>query len=139
MTRSTKQLVALSDAIGALDGRNTAQIVDGKVVVIAHVPRLAHAARWALARNAGRLDIALGDFNRAKSALIKQYANGAGQLSPADPGFNAFAEDFEKLTRQGVDLELVPIALADLRLEENETAGNSIPIAVLNALSPLIA
>jgi hypothetical protein len=139
MKLTNKQILALSEAIGALDGRNSTQIVDGKVVVVQHVPRLAHAGRWALARNAGRLQVAADDFNRAKSALIKQHANGAGQLSPADPGFNAFAGDFEKLTLQDVDIDLDRIALADLRLEENENAGNGIPIAVLNALSPLIA
>jgi hypothetical protein len=139
MKLTNKQILSLSEAIGALDGRNATHIVEGKVAVVAHIPKLTHAGRWALARNAGRLQCAADDFNRAKSALIKEHANGAGQLSPADPGFNAFAEDFEKLTLQDVDVDLNKIALADLRLEENETAGNAIPIAVLNALSPVIS
>jgi hypothetical protein len=139
MKLTNKQILSLSEAIGALDGRNATHIMDGKVVVIQHVPKLTHAGRWALARNAGKLQLAADDFNRAKSGLIKQHANGAGQLSPADPGFNAFAEDFEKLTLQEAQMDLDQIALGDLRLEENEADGNAIPIAVLNALSPLIA
>jgi hypothetical protein len=139
MKLSNRQILGLAEAINALDGQNVTQVVDGKPVAVARIPRLTHSGRWALARNAGRLQIAVADFNRARSALIKQHAGGDGAISPAHPGFNAFAEDFEILNHQDVELELDKIGPADLRLEENENTGNAIPIAVLNALSPLIS
>jgi hypothetical protein len=138
MTLTNKQILSLSDAINALDGQSVTQIVDGKPVAVARIPRLTHSGRWALARNAGKLGVAVGDFNRARSALIKQHSGGDGAISPAHPAFNAFAEDFELLNRQDVELELDKISLADLCLEQNESAGNGIPIGVLAVLSPLI-
>jgi hypothetical protein len=139
MKLTNQQILSLADAINALDGQNITQIVDGKPVAVARIPRLTHSGRWALARNAGKLQAAAADFNRARSALIKQYSGGDGAISPANPGFNAFAGDFEKLNHQDVELDLDRIGLVDLRLEENENTGNSVPIAVLNALSPLIS
>lgn len=139
MKLSNQQILVLTEAINSLDGQNVTQIVEGKAVTVARIPRLTHSGRWALARNAGRLQTAAADFNRAKSSLIKQHADGAGAISPQSPGFNAFAEDFERLNRQEVELDLEHITAADLRLEENETAGTGIPIAVLASLSPLIS
>jgi hypothetical protein len=139
MKLSNHQILVLSEAINALDGQNVTQVVDGKPVAIARIPRLTHSGRWSLARNAGKIQAAVADFNRARSALIKQHSGGDGAISPSHPGFNAFAEDFETLNHQDVELELDKIGLADLRLEENENTGNAVPIAVLNALSPLIA
>ncbi len=139
MKLTNHQILSLADAINALDGQNVTQIVDGKAVAVARIPRLTHSGRWALARNAGKLQTAAADFNRARSTLVKQHSGGDGAISPAHPGFNAFAEDFERLNRQDVELELDKITLADLRLEENEAATVAIPIAVLKALSLLIA
>ena len=136
---TNQQMLALSEAIAALDGRHETQIVEGKPVQVFRGYKLTHPGRWALARNAGRLQGHVADFNRARSALVTQHSDGAGAISPAHPRFNAFAGDFEQLTRQEVELDLDRLALADLRLEENENAGAGLPIAVLNALSPLIS
>jgi len=136
---TNKQILQLSDAINALDGQQLTQLVDGKPVAVARIPRLTHSGRWTLARAAGKLQTAAADYNRARSALIKQHANGEGAISPASPGFNAFAEDLEQLNSEQVDLPLDQINLGDLRLEENEAALTPISITVLNALSPLIS
>ncbi len=138
MTLTNQQIIQLSDAIGALDGQNVTQLVEGKPVAVARIPRLTHSGRWALARNAGRLQSAVADFNRARSTLIRQHSGGDGAISPAHPAFNVFAEDFEKLNAESVQVELDKIGLADLRLEENENSGNGIAIHVLKALSLLI-
>jgi hypothetical protein len=139
MKLSNKQIQSLAAAIDALDGQQITQLIDGKPVAVARIPRIAHGARWALARNAGKLQVAAADFNRARSALVKQHSGGDGAISPAHPGFNAFAEDFERLNHQDVELDLDKITLADLRLEENEAATAAIPISVLNVLSTLIS
>jgi hypothetical protein len=138
MNLTNQQIIQLSDAIGALDGQNVTQLIEGKPVAVARIPRLTHSGRWALARNAGRLESAVADFNRARSALIRQHSGGDGAISPAHPAFNAFAGDFEKLNQQPVELDLDRIGLADLRLEENENSGNPIPIQVLKLLAPVI-
>jgi hypothetical protein len=135
---TNQQILSLNDAIAALDGRHETQIVDGKPVQVFRGCKLTHQGRWALARNLGRLQAALADFNRAKSALVTEHSNGMGAISPAHPGFNAFAGDFEQLMRQEAELDLDKLTPADLRLEENEGAGAGLPIAVLNALSPLL-
>ena len=139
MRLTNRQILSLAEAINALDGQSVTQIVDGKPVAVARIPRLTHSGRWALARNAGKLQAAAADFNRARSTLVKQHSGGDGAISPAHPGFNAFAEDFERLNHQDVELDLDKITLADLRLEENEAATTAIPITVLNVLSPLIS
>jgi hypothetical protein len=138
MKLTNQQIIQLSDAIGALDGQSVTQLVEGKPVAVARIPRLTHSGRWALARNAGRLQSAVADFNRARSALIRQHSGGDGAISPVHPAFNAFADDFEKLNAEPVDLDLDSISLADLRLEENENSGNGIAIHVLKSLSAII-
>jgi hypothetical protein len=138
MKITNQQVLAISEAIQALDGGQVTRIVEGKAVGVFVSYRLGHAARWGLACAQGKLQAVIADFNRAKSALIKLHTDGTGSISPAHPRFNAFAEDFEQLTHQPVELELGAVALDDLKLEENEKAGSEIPIAVLNALSPLI-
>ena len=77
-------------------------------------------------------------FHRAKSALITQHTGGEGAISPANGNFNAFAKDYEQLAAEVVELDLHPIKLADLKLPENEAAGNEFPIGLLNALHQLI-
>ena len=89
MTLTNHQILSLAEAINALDGQSVTQIVDGKPVAVARIPRLTHSGRWALARNAGKLQAAAADFNRARSALVKQHSGGDGAISPAHPGFNA--------------------------------------------------
>jgi hypothetical protein len=139
MTLTNEQVVRLAEAIGALDGQSVTQLVEGKPVVVQRIPRLTHNGRWALARNAGRLESAIADLKRARSALVKEHAEGQGAIGPQHPNFNAFAEDFERLNQQAVEIELDKIAAADLRPEENENTGNGIPIGVLRALAPLIS
>lgn len=135
---TNQQILSVAEGIAALDGAQQTQIVEGKAVQVFRGYRLAHGARWALARNAGRLQAAIADFNRAKSALIAQHTEGAGAISASHPRFNEFAGDFQALAQQAVELDLDRISLADLKLEENERLGNEFSIAVLNALQPLI-
>lgn len=138
MKLTNSQILSLAQAINALDGRDSIQVVDGKAISLRLVPRLTAAARWSLARNAGRLQLAVADYERARGALINQHGPGGGKIAPTDPGFNAFAENVHQLNNQSVEVALDMVPLADLRLEENETAGAPIPIAVLNTLAPLI-
>jgi hypothetical protein len=135
---TNQQIIGLTEAIAALDGAQVTEILDQKPVTVFKGFRLAHAARWALARNAGRLQTAIGDFHRARSALIRQHAGGDGAISPAHPRFNEFAEELGQLAGQPVELELDTIRLADLRMAENEQTGSEYPIAVLNALQALV-
>ena len=135
---TNQQIVTLEQAIAALDGKTETQIVDGKPVQTVRTYRVACAARWSLARNAGRLSEASAAFHRVKSALIMQHTGGEGAISPANGNFNAFAKDYEQLAAEMVELDLHPIALADLKMTDNETAGNEFPIAVLNALQWLM-
>jgi hypothetical protein len=138
MLLTNQQILALSEAILQLDGQHLTQVIEGKAVAVFKSYRLAHAARWLLARAQGKLHAAIADFHRAKDALINHHSGGAGGLSPASPNFKQFSEDFEKLKQQPVELELEPIHLEHLKLDENEKAGHEMPIAVLNALTPLI-
>ena len=138
MKLTNQQILALTDAIALLDGQHVTQVVEGKAVSVFRSYRLAHTARWQLARAQGRLQSALADFNRAKDALINHHSGGAGGLGPANPNFKQFSAEFEQLKRQPVELSIEPVALNDLKLEENERAGSELPIAILNALSPLI-
>jgi hypothetical protein len=135
---TNQQVLTLEQAIASLDGKTETQIMDGKPVQTVKVYRIACNARWALARNAGRLSEAAAAFHRVKSALITQHTGGEGAISPANGNFNAFARDYEQLAGEQVELDLHPIALADLKMEDNERAGNEFPIVVLNALQPLI-
>jgi hypothetical protein len=128
----------LEQAIAALDGKTETQIVEGKPVQTVKVYRIAYSARWSLARNASLLAMAVTAFHRVRSALITQHTGGEGAISPANGNFNAFAKDYEQLAAEVVELDLHPIALADLKMDENERAGNEFPIAVLNALQPLV-
>jgi len=138
MLLTNQQILALSEAIAHLDGQHLTQLIEGKAVAIFRSYHLAHAARWLLARAQGKLQVAIADFNRAKDALINHHSGGAGGLSPANPNFKQFSEDFDRLKQQPVEIELESVTLADLRLELNEKAGSELPISVLNALSPLI-
>ncbi len=135
---TNQQIITLEQAIAALDGKTETQMMDGKPVQAVRTYRVACSARWALARMLGRLSEASAAFHRVKSALITQHTGGEGAISPANGNFNAFARDYEQLAAEAVDLDLHPIALADLKMDENERAGNEFPIAVLNALQPLI-
>ncbi len=136
---TNQQILAMQEGIAALDGAQQTQIVEGKPVQVFKGYKLAHAARWALARNAGKLQAAIADFNRAKSALIAQHTDGGGAISGSHPKFNDFANDFQALAQQPVELELDVICLSHLNMEQNEKAGNEFSIAVLNALQPIIA
>ena len=135
---TNQQIGVLAEAIAALDGRTENQLVDGKPVPIYRGYKLTAGGRWNLSRNLGRLQAVITDFDRAKSALVTQHSNGAGAISPRHPNFNAFAAEFQALHHQEVELDLDALAPADLRLEENENAGCGVPIAVLNALSPIL-
>ncbi len=135
---TNQQILTLEQAITALDGKTETQIVDGKPVQTLKPYKVAYTARWAMARNTGRLAEASAAFHRVKSALITQHTGGEGAISPANGNFNAFARDYEQLAAEVVELDLHPIAIADLKMEDNERAGNEYPIAVLNALQPLV-
>ena len=139
MKLTNQQILALAEAIAQLDGQHLVQVIEGKAVTLFKSYRLAHAARWALARAQGVLQTAIADFNRAKDALIQHHTGGQSAITAASPKFSEFIEELEKLKRQAVELPLDQITLEHLKLEENEKAGNEFPIAVLNALSPLIA
>jgi hypothetical protein len=136
MKLTNQQILALSEAITHLDGLHLTQLIEGKAVAIFRSYHVDAAARWLLARAQGKLQAAIADFNRAKDA--NHHSGGAGGLGPANPNFKQFSEDFDRLKQQPVELELEGIALADLRLQLNEKAGSELPIAVLNALTPLI-
>lgn len=138
MILTNQQILALAEAIAHLDGQHLTQVIEGKAVSVFRSYHLSHVARWALARAQGKLQAAVADFTRAKDALINHHSGGAGSLSPAGAGFKSFSDDFEKLKQQRVELDVEQITLADLRLEANEKAGAEMPIAVLNALGPLI-
>jgi hypothetical protein len=138
MKLTNQQILTLSPAIQSLDGRHETQIVEGKAIAVFKSVKLAHSARWALACNQGKLQNAIADYNRAQDFLIKQYAGGQDAISGAHPKFGEFADDRRALLSQETELDLDQIALADLKLEENENAGNPIPIALLTALEPLI-
>ena len=139
MKLTNQEILALSEAITHLDGQHLIQVVEGKAVTIFNSYRLAHAARWALARVQGVLKAAIADFNRAKDALINHHSGGTGALGPQHANFAQFVADFEKLKQEAADLHLETITLDQLKLEENELCGHELPIAVLNALRPLIA
>lgn len=139
MKLTNQEILALSEAITHLDGQHIVQVIEGKAVTIFNSYRLASAARWALARVQGCLRTAIDDFNRAKDALINHHSNGTGQLGPQDTNFAQFVADFEKLKQEASELHLDTITLDQLKLQENEKAGHELPIAVLNALRPLIA
>ncbi|MDB6021788.1 MAG: hypothetical protein JWQ04_1645 [Pedosphaera sp.] len=138
MKLTNQQILTLAEAITHLDGQHLTQIVEGKAVAIFKSYHLAHAARWLLARAQGRLQTAIADFNCAKDALINHHSGGTGALAPKHANFAQFVADFEKLKQEAVELPLDQITLDHLKLEENEKAGHELPIAVLNALSPLI-
>lgn len=138
MKLTNQQILQLSEAITHLDGQHFTQVIEGKAVAIFRSYRLAHVARWALARAQGCLQAAIADFNRAQDALIMHHSDGTGALSVAHPAFKAFSEDLAKLKREAVELNVEPIAIEQLHLEANEKAGSELPIAVLNALQPLI-
>jgi len=135
---TNQQVLTLEQAITALDGKTETQIVDGKPVQTLKPYKVAYTARWAMARNTGRLAEASAAFHRVKSALITQHTGGEGAISPANGNFNAFAKDYEQLAAEVVEFDLHPIKLADLKLPENEAAGNEFPIGLLNALHQLI-
>jgi hypothetical protein len=138
MQLTNQEILLLSEAIAHLDGQHLTQVIEGKAVAIFKSYRLAHVARWALARCQGILRTAIEDFNRAKDALIAHHSDGTGVLNPQHDNFAQFVADLEKLKQEAIDLQLHPINLADLKLEENEKAGHELPIAVLSALQPLI-
>jgi hypothetical protein len=138
MKLTNLQILSLAEAITHLDGQQLTQVIEGKAVALFKSYRLHHAARWLLACAQGKLQAVIADFNRAKDALIKHHTGGANAISPAHANFNQFVEDLEKLKQEAVELNLDQIALDQLKLEENEKAGNELPIAVLNALAPLI-
>lgn len=138
MQLTYQQILALVEAITQLDGQHLTQLIEGKAVALFKSYRLAHAARWALARAQGVLRTAIDDFNRAKDALIVHHSNGTGVLTPQHATFPQFVADLEKLKAEAVELHLDQINLADLKLDENEKLGHELPIAVLTALQPLI-
>jgi hypothetical protein len=138
MKLTNQQILALSEAITHLDGQHLTQVIEGKAAAIFRSYHVDAGARWRLARAQGKLQAAIADFNRAKDALINHHSGGTGGLGPANPNFKQFGEDFDRLKRQPVELDLEGIALADLKLELNEKAGSELPISVLNALTPLI-
>ena len=138
MKLTNQQILALADAITHLDGQHVTQVIEGKAVALFQSYRLAHAARWLLARAQGCLRTAIDDFNRAKDALIKHHSGGAATISPAHANFNPFVEDLSALHQQPVELSIEQITLDHLKLAENEAAGHELPIAVLHALTPLI-
>lgn len=138
MQLTNQQILAVSDAIKHLDGQHVTQVVEGKAEKIFRGYRLAHAGRWLLAQAQGCLHRAIADYNRAKDALIMQHSDGTGSLSVQHPAFKAFSADLGALDKISVDLPLAPITLDHLKLEENEKAGNEVPISVLAGLSPLI-
>ena len=138
MLLTNQQILQLSEAILHLDGQHLTQVFEGKAVAIFRSYKLAPAARWLLARAQGKLQAAIADFNRAKDALINHHSSGTGALSAVNPNFKQFSEDFERLKQQPVELDIDHITLDHLHLEANEKAGSEMPIAVLNALSPLI-
>jgi hypothetical protein len=135
---TNQQIITLEQAINALDGKQETTVVDGRPQTTTKPYKIAYNARWTLARNASQLSMAVTAFHRVKSALITQHTGGEGAISPANGNFNAFAGDYEQLAAEVVELDLHPIAIADLKMEDNERAGNEYPIAVLNALQPLI-
>ena len=139
MKLTNQQILNLADAITHLDGQHVMQVVEGKAVSIFRSYCVAHAARWALARAQGCLRMAIDDFNRAKDALINHHSGGTGALGPQHANFAQFVADFERLKQEAVELHLDQITLEHLKLAENEKAGHELPIAVLNALRPLIA
>ena len=106
MFLTNQQIFALAEAISFLDGQHITQIVEGKAVAIFRSFRLAHTARWALARAQGVLQTAIADFNRAKDALIKHHSDGESSITPASPKFDQFIEDLEKLRQIGIELDL---------------------------------
>jgi hypothetical protein len=139
MKLTNQQIISLAEAITHLDGQHVMQVIEGRAVSVFKSYRLAHAARWLLARTQGCLNAAITDFNRAKDALINHYSGGTGQLAPHHADFSKFVADFEKLKQEMVELPLQQITLDQLHLQDNEKAGQEMPIAVLNALRPLIA
>ena len=139
MKLTNQQILSLADAITHLDGQHLLQVVDGRAVNIFKSYRLDSSARWSLARCQGRLQSAIADFNRAKDALINHYSDGTGKLGPDNDKFHAFIGDLEKLKQEKVELHLSQITLEQLHMEDNEKNGHEFPIAILNALQPLIA
>jgi len=138
MKLTNQQIQKMSEAIAALDGSQVLQVIDGKAVGIARNYRIGHAARWALARIQGRLHAVVADFERAQQGIFRECAAGRDALEPRSAEHNRFVAAINALLRETVELELPSIALTDLKLAENETAGNELPIQVLAALGPLI-
>ena len=138
MQLTNQQILALAEAITRLDGQNVSQLIEGKAVAVFKGYHLANAARFALARCQGVLQAAMADFHRAKDSLIRSHTGGQDSITPAHDKFKQFVADLEELKQKAVDLNLDQITLEQLKLEENEKAGNEFPIAVLNALGPLI-
>ena len=138
ITLTNHQIQKLSEAIAALDGSQVLQIIDGKAVGIQRHYRIGHAARWALAQIQGRLHAAIADFDRAQQGVFRECAAGRDALEPRSAEHSRFVAAINELLLESVELELPAIAIADLKLAENETAGNELPIHVLAALEPLI-
>lgn len=91
--------------------------------------------RWAIAENLAEAKRVLAIFDAAKSAVLKAVSpDGTGEAVDKDPKLSArFSADVRKLLDERKDLELSPIALADLRLETN-----AIPGSVLANLRPIV-
>lgn len=138
MKLTNQQVLSLSEAITHLDGQHLLQVVENRAVNIFKSYRIDSKARWKLARCQGVLQFCIADFNRAKDALINQYSNGTGKLGPDNEQFHKFVGELENLKKEVVELSLPQIELEQLHLEENEKNGQEFPIAILNALQPLI-
>ena len=81
---------------------------------------------------------AIADFDRAQQGIFRECAAGRDALEPRSAEHNRFVAALNALLLESAELELPAIAMAELKLAENETAGNELPIHVLTALQPLI-
>lgn len=131
MQLTNTQIIQLSEAINALDGRHSVQVVDGKPVAVLTTYKLDVKTRWNLASNQGKLQSAIADFNRAKDALIKQHSGGNSEIKPTDEGWPKFRDDLATLNETTAEINLLTVDPAGFGESE-------VPIAVLTALAPLI-
>lgn len=93
------------------------------------------AVRLPLAKLSNRLRTHLDQFEKARVALVAECKVVAGaadiaELKPGHPNFQRFQAEYDKMAEAKVDVEIEPIAEADLHLEQNE-----IPITALAALA----
>ncbi|MBI5112863.1 MAG: hypothetical protein HZA68_12920 [Rhodovulum sp.] len=132
-TITTREAIALADAIQALDGRSRVVRRNNEDHVTVEPYRFGGDLLLALAINRQRCRLIAEAHVHARNALVTRLAGGASIIPADHPAAADFHAEMSRMLgeRHEIDLRRVPVAA--LRLDENP-----IPPAVLEALLPML-